>query len=234
MIASMPTKTFVDLGIREHFKIMKLHFLDHYLDFIILYGTTDNYNTEYTERLHIDLAKDAYRATNHKDEYPQMTLWLERKEKIFRHEKYIIWRLVNREPSPHIDIIPSIFQKFHWKISKHPSGPAVSLAKLAAEYGATYFRDTFARYWVQLVSPDLSRMRSERAANNYFLPFQKISVFHRIKFHDTDAPGPSEVLDSIHVQPGRTDKHGRTIPGRFDTALVRGDAGLPGIRGECL
>jgi len=33
---------------------------------IELFGTTDNYTTEYTERLHIDLAKDAYRATNMK------------------------------------------------------------------------------------------------------------------------------------------------------------------------
>lgn len=55
---------FVDLGIREHFNIPKLHFLQHYVDFIMLQGTTDNYSTEYTERLHIDLAKDAFRATN--------------------------------------------------------------------------------------------------------------------------------------------------------------------------
>jgi hypothetical protein len=46
-----------------------------------LFGASDNYNTEYTERLHIDLAKDAYRSTNFKDTFPQMTLWLERKEK---------------------------------------------------------------------------------------------------------------------------------------------------------
>jgi hypothetical protein len=41
----------------------------------------DNFNTEYTERLHIDLAKDAYRSTNMKDEYPQMTAWLDRRER---------------------------------------------------------------------------------------------------------------------------------------------------------
>ena len=45
------------------------------------YGTADNYNTEYTERLHIPFAKDAYNATNSKDEYPQMTQWIERKRK---------------------------------------------------------------------------------------------------------------------------------------------------------
>ncbi|KAJ7488720.1 hypothetical protein B0H11DRAFT_1694980, partial [Mycena galericulata] len=84
---------FVDLGVREDFNLPKLHSCHHYIMYIKLFGTTDNYNTEYTERLHIDLAKDAYRSTNFKDEFPQMTLWLERKEKIYRHEKYIQWRL---------------------------------------------------------------------------------------------------------------------------------------------
>ena len=44
----------------------------HYSPSIRLFGTTDNYNTEQTERIHIDVIKDAYLATNHKDEYVQM------------------------------------------------------------------------------------------------------------------------------------------------------------------
>ena len=68
---------FIDLGIREHFNIPKLHSLSHYDSSIWLFGTMDNYNTEQSERLHIDMAKDAYCATNHKDEYTQMTIWLE-------------------------------------------------------------------------------------------------------------------------------------------------------------
>ncbi|KAJ7768569.1 hypothetical protein B0H14DRAFT_2402665 [Mycena olivaceomarginata] len=76
---------FVELGIRDDFNLPKLHSCTHYIMYIKLFGTTDNYNTEYS--LHIDLAKDAYRSTNFKDEFPQMTLWLERKEKIYRHER---------------------------------------------------------------------------------------------------------------------------------------------------
>ncbi|KAF7340673.1 hypothetical protein MSAN_02095300 [Mycena sanguinolenta] len=69
---------FVDLGIRNDFNLPKLHSCRHYIMYIKLFGTTDNYNTEYTERLHIDLAKDAYRSTNFKDEFPQMTRSLAR------------------------------------------------------------------------------------------------------------------------------------------------------------
>jgi hypothetical protein len=55
---------FVQLGIRDHFDIPKIHSLVHYIDSIRQFGATDNYNTEAFERLHIDLAKDAWRATN--------------------------------------------------------------------------------------------------------------------------------------------------------------------------
>ncbi|KAJ6567632.1 hypothetical protein DFH09DRAFT_1081075 [Mycena vulgaris] len=58
---------FVDLGVRNDFNLPKLHYCKHYIMYIKLFGTTDNYNTEYTERLHIDLAKDAFRSTNFKD-----------------------------------------------------------------------------------------------------------------------------------------------------------------------
>jgi hypothetical protein len=41
---------FIDLGIRHNFNINKFHFFRrHYINAIRLYGTTDNYNTEYTE-----------------------------------------------------------------------------------------------------------------------------------------------------------------------------------------
>lgn len=40
---------FVDLGIRNHFNLPKLHATRHYISMIRFFGTTDNYNTEYTE-----------------------------------------------------------------------------------------------------------------------------------------------------------------------------------------
>lgn len=47
---------FVDLGVHTDFNLPKLHSCKHYIMYIELLGTTDNYNTEYTERLHNDLA----------------------------------------------------------------------------------------------------------------------------------------------------------------------------------
>ena len=114
---------FVDLGIRDSFNIPKLHFVQHYVMFIQLYGTTDNFDTAYTERLHIDFAKDAYGATNHKDEFSQMAKWLERKEKIFRHEQYLKWHNNGAPTStPHIKWQPpglELDRILH--MAKHPT-----------------------------------------------------------------------------------------------------------------
>ncbi|KAF8258701.1 hypothetical protein EI94DRAFT_1707758 [Lactarius quietus] len=73
---------FINLGIRKHFNLPKLHFMSHYVELIRDFGTTDNFNTQYTERLHIDLMKDAYAATNHKDKGMQMTTWLDQRERV--------------------------------------------------------------------------------------------------------------------------------------------------------
>jgi hypothetical protein len=73
---------FVNLGIQKDFNIPKLHSLLYYGLSIRLFSTTDNYNTEQSECLHIDLAKEAYCTTNKKDEYAQMTTWLERHKKL--------------------------------------------------------------------------------------------------------------------------------------------------------
>jgi hypothetical protein len=93
-------EVFIDLEIWENFNIPKLHSLSHYAQSIQLFRTTDNYNTEQLEHLHIDFAKDAYQATNCKDEYSQMTVWLEHQEKIQWHAAAIKWRQQHSESSP--------------------------------------------------------------------------------------------------------------------------------------
>ncbi|THG97025.1 hypothetical protein EW026_g4917 [Hermanssonia centrifuga] len=56
---------------------------------IRLLGSADGYNTESPERLHIDYAKDAYRASNKRDYTVQMVNWLRRQEAVDRFTAYI-------------------------------------------------------------------------------------------------------------------------------------------------
>ncbi|KAF8193195.1 hypothetical protein K438DRAFT_1589717 [Mycena galopus ATCC 62051] len=75
----------------EHFNIPKVHSMEHYVDLIRLFGSADGFNTESLERLHIDYAKNAYRASNKRDYIIQMTQWLRRQEAVDRFTLYLEW-----------------------------------------------------------------------------------------------------------------------------------------------
>ncbi|KAG1838882.1 hypothetical protein F4604DRAFT_1941109 [Suillus subluteus] len=226
---------FVDLGIRNNFNLPKLHAAHHYVSMIWTFGTTDNYNTEYMEQLHIDLAKDAYRATNHKDEFTQMMQWLEWKEKILHHEQYIKWRLdgdhAPRQPCP-----PDLRFNHMQKMTKHPSVKAVSIQKLITDYGTTYFREALAQYIIQQQNPDnvMTCQRLENLAASIHLPCQSVPVYHKIKWSLTDTQGHSDPLvtvDSVHAKPHRTALRANDMaPARFDTALTNDSTCAIGLK----
>ncbi|KAH9040509.1 hypothetical protein EDB85DRAFT_1858737, partial [Lactarius pseudohatsudake] len=212
---------FVDLGVREHFNIPKVHSLLHYKSSITLFGSTDNYNTEQTERLHINFTKDAYRATNHKDEYPQMTAWLERREKIQQHMMFIAWRQRAQyddtqysEPTGPSKPVPRTVQ-----MARNPSLKAVSFNDLADKYGAFDFQDTLADFIARLNHPQASATALRGLAEDTLLPFRHVPVFHKIKFVLTP---DLDIIDIVHVRPDQKDARRRTIPSRFDTVIVRG------------
>lgn len=81
----------IELGVREHFNIPKLHSLIHYVDAIVKLGCLDGLNTENSERLHIDVAKKAYRASSRREYVAQMTTWLQRQEAVERQTAYLAW-----------------------------------------------------------------------------------------------------------------------------------------------
>lgn len=223
---------FVDLGVCTNMNLPKLHSLRHYVDAIKNYGTIDNYNTEYTERLHIDFTKDAYRATNRKDEYIQMTTWLERKEKIVRHGRYINWRMskihVGSTLTNRKSVLPEITPNRIVKMAKHPTIRAVSFDTIVTNYGATHFRTALARYIVIVRNPNFTRrVQVEQAAARICFHFSQVPVYHRIKFYmvaaasDCAISTASKTLDSIHARPARNaGRKQQKIPGRFDTALI--------------
>jgi hypothetical protein len=218
-------QVFVDLGIRNDFNFPKLHALSHYHNSITMFGTTDNYNTEYTERLHIDLAKDAYRATNHRDEFLQMTKWLERREKMLKHNAFIKSQL---EISPEVTVTAPIVAQplqdsskltlyLRPATSKYPSVKSVSLDSLTDDYGTQHFGDALAEFVVKFYDPASTNQQTINAVKNLLIPLQKVAVFHRLKLYDSN----NQVQDAVHVQPTHKNKQGHNTPGRFDTVLVK-------------
>ena len=82
---------FKELGIRTHFNFPKMHSPAHYAESIRLLGCAPDFSTEGPERLHIDLAKYAYRASNKKDYIPQMTMWLRRRDALHEFRCFQTW-----------------------------------------------------------------------------------------------------------------------------------------------
>ena len=86
-------EAFIEFEARHpaHFNILKYHMMEHYVEPIKLFRTADRFNTEWSERLHIDYAKEAYRASNKKDYMIQMTTWLRHQKSVDRFTMYLYW-----------------------------------------------------------------------------------------------------------------------------------------------
>ena len=215
---------FIDLGIQEHFNIPKLHSLSHYDSSIRLFGTTDNYNTEQSERLHIDMAKDAYRATNHKDEYTQMTIWLERREKIERHTEFINWRKQDTrcDPPSQTPIGPPCAPAQRVQIARNPSVKAKTVYNIIGMYGVVDFADALGDFIAGVLNDLVPGHATRYRGENIYLPFSRVPVYHTMKFTKICSLGQSEIVDAVHARPERRDSRGRIVPSHFDTVLIKG------------
>ena len=122
-------------------------------------------------------------------------------------------------------------------MTRHPSVKAVPLDRIVSDYGATNFRHALAVFIAKHNHPGLTRVQLQNSARNIVLPFQRLPVFHKIKFWNEDAQrrsNTSETLDAVHVRPRKQDRsRSGWIPARFDTVLVDvGATGLSSVEGE--
>ncbi|KAG5633718.1 hypothetical protein H0H81_005760 [Sphagnurus paluster] len=148
---------FQDLEIQQHFNISKVHNIKHYLDSIRELGSAAGYNSEATERLHIDLVKVGYRASNKKAYIKQMTIWLCRQEAVERFDQYLQWAASRQtekrargnsgeEDSDEcgstdegVNKHPQIRTTPTYHVTKKPAFPAVTVQSIITEYGAPNF-----------------------------------------------------------------------------------------------
>ncbi|KAH9027887.1 hypothetical protein EDB85DRAFT_2074707 [Lactarius pseudohatsudake] len=196
---------FIELG---------LHSLLHYTRSITLFGTADNYNTENLEQLHIDLTKNAYC-------YKQMTTWLDRQEAMHQHAAFIEWCNCGHSALSTPLTYPRLNLKLHPFLMIHPSEKGITFGALFNRYyRAINFQDALADFIVQHNYPELSASVARRRANNTLIPFRKVSIFHRVKFTNRDDT-IQKTVDVLHIRPEARNHHGDTIPGRFDTTLVK-------------
>lgn len=228
---------FVKHGVRDHFNFPKIHSLQHYVESIRLRGSLDGYNSEISERLHIDMTKQGYRASNKRGYTKQMTSWRYRLDAVLLRDVYIQWAQDSHSVFPHFsldDLDPqgpgqsnlSIFKKIAFRntcgttvyLPKHPSFAPIPLATAPKRLnmpGLKLFSASHA--FLQANRPDLAALFSEHI---------KISVFVKadLSIDPEIDPYAHNVHDCLHASPPTShgiDGEDESTTGRFDTVLVR-------------
>jgi len=85
-------------------------------------------------------------------------------------------------------------------MAKHPSAQAVSLDHLERGYGAVFFHVALNHFVARLNEPHLTVAQLECKLWNIRLPFQKVPVWHKIKYLCQDPfTKITSMTDSIHV-----------------------------------
>ncbi|KAF8600791.1 hypothetical protein BDV93DRAFT_546232 [Ceratobasidium sp. AG-I] len=206
---------FVTRGVREHFNINKIHSMVHYSTAIRELGTMDGYNTESPERLHIEFAKRAYKATNRNDFFRQMTDYLERRERVFKFDAYLRWAVPEYDdPSRHEGTLMDVQSAPGWKIAKRsPFGP-VAQTRLLDIFGIQYFAHSLEDF-LGAYYPDSGL---EVSAHDH------LTVFPKATQHINDIYA-NDVLDIIHASPHASTARLASLKRdrKFDTVLIKKD-----------
>lgn len=239
---------FIRLQIRTHFNIPKFHSLTHYVSSIRLHGTTDNTNTELFERLHKDLSKEGWRASNKRNHFPQMIAWLSRQEKVASFDYYR--QMIDEQPSSgeRLEGILEIEEEeivkrrssqrsddmdvdgeenaIAYTMAKQAPEPNKSISRIVLTHGAPSFMVALKLY-LNSLSPN--RLPAKKALK-IPLPFSTVQVWHQLKLT------PSSLFDDVPVREiiKGLPVWKKSKVARFDTVVVmdNNDAEAVGVDGR--
>ncbi|TBU37509.1 hypothetical protein BD309DRAFT_905077 [Dichomitus squalens] len=231
---------FIQEGVREHFNIPKIHSALHYLLSIRKLGTTDGYNTEHSERFHIDYAKRGYTASNKRAFIKQMTVWLDRQEAIDRFQAYLDWAepLLSGsdngwedEEDEDGDIIMGHSGGDNrgekpppYMVAKTPGLSGITVQQLEKDFGCTNFIARLEDYL-----RTASRSRPLPTAAQFIHTSSRFSLYKRIHVflpRLRQVAARSVIKDTIRATPMQPARplH-RAVPAHFDTVLAQDHPG---------
>jgi hypothetical protein len=212
-----------------------------------LYGTTDGFNTELPERLHIDFAKEAYRASNKRDYEEQMALWLQRQEAVFLRSSYLEWLSVQSQSATiagHADhdhdidsgsdsemedlqfesraapakAPPVIGQCVLHVLANTPAHPRTSVQQLITAHGAVSFLPALKLF----LHKHMSKNRIVPGPQDRFDVFRQVVIVAPPDPRVGESPRRWRIRATPEVSPGPGRKPGS--PAKFDMALINNGA----------
>ena len=196
------------------------------------FESTDRFNLETPECLHIDLAKEAYHASNMCDYMEQMAVWLQCQKGVCLHILFLLWHypppsitgtddsVDNDIDEDHGDIETAIGTSatksplpISWHVAKWPAFANRPISELEALYGAVNFLPMFSEF-IQFHTPRAFTPSKYDQFNVYnqisiILPFNcHISLTQQLKTRIQTTPAQ----DACGRRPA--------VPAHFDTALI--------------
>ncbi|KAK1224152.1 hypothetical protein PQX77_012956 [Marasmius sp. AFHP31] len=249
---------------REHFNIPKIHSMQHYVPTIQSHGVATGYNTEWSERLHIDFTKLAYRASNRKEFIKQMAKWLDRRESIQYFSRFLSWSLDEGVASPEESEDDSNVEKEGGDDENSDSeseenddvnGEEASTPDINGPCGNQHASCSYAKR--PPLSLDISALESSYGCERFVYALEKFLVERNMRRHDywDTRPGHYQVykqfklslppipevsyewsIDTVHATPSYK-RNGKSIASRFDTVLARekiGDDCTVGLKGTLM
>ncbi|KAG9118957.1 hypothetical protein FRC07_006257 [Ceratobasidium sp. 392] len=203
----------IQYGVREHFNINKIHAMCHYVEAIQELGTADAYNTETPERLHIEFAKRAYKATNRKNFFEQMTIYLDRRERVNKFDAYL--RSIHPEYAARDqNLEKDLVNEPHapgWKLAKKSPLPLIPVSLLPKSYGIQWFAYCILVFFQKFYDLNMEIDEDDR-----------LEVWPKATQIINDAFA-THLIDRVHASP--VGPKG-PVKSRFDTVLVRKGAPL--------
>ncbi|KAJ7764066.1 hypothetical protein B0H14DRAFT_2403397, partial [Mycena olivaceomarginata] len=232
---------FITATVREDFNIPKFHSLLHYVESIEFFGTTDNYNTETFERLHIDFAKNGWRASNRRDEFPQMITWLGRQEKISLLSAYLAWLESTTETGTASCNPMRNEREMRESVMESKSCPNWEFFGRAfgSDISCNHSTNSFIHTLKEFLNNNSLRPTQLRSAT---LPFSRLDVYHNFKFEpsslDSGAGAGENNPEDFQTVTARPQSEDHTSPARFDTVIARNNStaeatGLSGKSPQC-
>ncbi|KAF8808413.1 Zn-finger domain-containing protein [Phlegmacium glaucopus] len=206
---------FIQEGIREHFNIPKIHQMLHWRRYALV-------------RLHIDYAKEGYRASNKKDYIKQMTVWLGRQEAVTKqaNTRSRDSHQLNLDSDEELDdedlngpMVPiSTSAIASHSVSVKPAHPHLGLSTITMDFKATGFLSALTTY-IRRAYPPPALLLFPTSADHF-------DVYKRVNIAQPSlAPvGQQEFIDRIRAMPA-VSGCGRlsNIPAHFDIALIQAE-----------
>jgi hypothetical protein len=184
------------------------------------------------ERFHIDFAKEGWRASNFREELPQMTRWLERQEKVASFETYLNHFEGEQDSAAaaaadiHDSTPPRII------VPTKPDRINQTLISIQTNHHCPSFSHQLRIYLNSLLDQGDALPRAN--ISSAYLPFDKVNVWHSFKLGrnilGNDIEGTEE-KDWVRAKPAR-----QGGGERFDTVVVSHthDAENTGMKGKRL